>query len=202
MQVDLCLVPEVPVVTQGEKGCLPHLERVLAEKGSAVVVVAEGAGEEILGKSAQLDAGGNRKLPELGLWLKDQITSHFKEQGKPVTVKYIDPSYMIRSVPANASDSIYCELLAQNVVHGAMVRRAAPRPRGATLSAAALLCTAAANSGELGAGAHKREWVRGPGGRCGVRTTRRQQFRVDGRNATLHRCPSITCSAFSPQQRH
>jgi 6-phosphofructokinase len=73
-------------------------------------------------QSAVLDAGGNRKLPELGLWLKEQIVAYFQKQGKPATVKYIDPSYMIRSVPANASDSIYCELLAQNVVHGAMVR--------------------------------------------------------------------------------
>mmetsp|Transcript_11762 Transcript_11762/g.37282 ORF Transcript_11762/g.37282 Transcript_11762/m.37282 type:complete len:306 (+) Transcript_11762:1920-2837(+) len=119
-EVDLCLVPEVPVVTDGDRGCLQHLERVLEQKGSAVVVVAEGAGEDVLGTSAIVDAGGNRKLPELGLWLKDQIVAHFKSKGKPATVKYIDPSYMIRSVPANAADSIYTELLAQNVVHGAM----------------------------------------------------------------------------------
>jgi 6-phosphofructokinase 1 len=127
-EVDLCLIPEVPVVTDGDKGCLPHLERVLAAKGHAVVVVAEGAGEEILGQSAETDAGGNRRLPELGKWLKDQIGVYFKKRGKPVTVKYIDPSYMIRSVPANASDAIYCLLLAQNAVHGAMVRGAHAAP--------------------------------------------------------------------------
>mmetsp|Transcript_9624 Transcript_9624/g.22476 ORF Transcript_9624/g.22476 Transcript_9624/m.22476 type:complete len:536 (+) Transcript_9624:49-1656(+) len=119
-EVDLCLVPEVPVVTEGPLGILPHLERVLERKGHAVIVVAEGAGEEIFGTSAVLDAGGNRKLPELGLWLKDQIVAYMQARGKVATVKYVDPSYMIRSVPANASDSIYCELLAQNVVHGAM----------------------------------------------------------------------------------
>jgi 6-phosphofructokinase len=67
-------------------------------------------------------AGGNRKLPELGTWLKAQIGTYFSKIKMPVTVKYIDPSYMIRSVPANASDAVYCLLLAQNAVHGAMVR--------------------------------------------------------------------------------
>ncbi|KAG8464867.1 hypothetical protein KFE25_010235 [Diacronema lutheri] len=119
-EVDLCLVPEVPVVLDGEHGLLCHLERVLHRKGHALVVVAEGAGEEILGQSATVDAGGNRKLPELGLWLKERIGTHFGSAHKKVTVKYIDPSYMIRSVPANAADAIYCLLLAQNAVHGAM----------------------------------------------------------------------------------
>ncbi|KAG8461052.1 hypothetical protein KFE25_003621 [Diacronema lutheri] len=118
--VDLCLVPEVPVVMDGPKGCLPHLERVLDRKGFAVIVVAEGAGEEILGRAVEVDKGGNRKLPELGKWLKDEIGTFFDKRGKPTTVKYIDPSYMIRSVPANASDAIYTALLAQNAVHGAM----------------------------------------------------------------------------------
>jgi len=90
------------------------------EKGHAVVVVAEGAGEELLGQSAETDAGGNRKLPQIGEWVKAQITKYFKDEGMPATVKYIDPSYMIRSVPANASDSLYCSVLAQNAVHGAM----------------------------------------------------------------------------------
>ncbi|KAJ1621448.1 phosphofructokinase domain-containing protein [Pavlovales sp. CCMP2436] len=110
----------VPVVTEGLKGILPHLERVVEQKGYAVVVVAEGAGEELLGKKAEIDAGGNRKLPELGKWLCDEIGAYFKKRGKVATVKYVDPSYMIRSVPANASDAIYCYLLAQNAVHGAM----------------------------------------------------------------------------------
>jgi 6-phosphofructokinase 1 len=83
-------------------------------------VVAEGAGEEILGTSDEKDAGGNKKLPKIGEYLKDQIVDYFKSKGTEATVKYIDPSYMIRSVPANASDSLYCMLLAQNSVHGAM----------------------------------------------------------------------------------
>ena len=119
-EVDLCLVPEVPIVLEGRYGCLDHLEGVLAAKGHAVVVVAEGAGEELCGASAEVDAGGNRKLPEIGVFLKKTITDHFGRKGTPVTVKYIDPSYMIRCVPASASDALFCLLLAQNAVHGAM----------------------------------------------------------------------------------
>lgn len=82
-------------------------------------------------------AGGNRKLPELGTWLKGEIGTYFAKIKMPVTVKYIDPSYMIRSVPANASDAVYCLLLAQNAVHGAMVRSrsAASRARAPCLNA-------------------------------------------------------------------
>jgi len=118
--VDLCLVPEVPLVLEGENGCLPHLQRCVQQQGYAVVVVAEGAGEEVLGISAEKDASGNKKLPKIGEFLKERITDYFKEQGETATVKYIDPSYMIRSIPANAADSLYCMQLGQNAVHGAM----------------------------------------------------------------------------------
>jgi len=118
--VDLCLVPEVPLVPDGPQGFLPHLRRRVMEKGHAVVVLAEGAGEDVLGQSAEVDAGGNRKLPAVGDWVKKQIETYFSGQGMPATVKYIDPSYMIRSVPANAADSLYCSVLGQNAVHGAM----------------------------------------------------------------------------------
>lgn len=119
--VDLCLVPEVPLVLEGEHGCLPHLLRRVQEQGYAVVVVAEGAGEEVLGTSAETDASGNKILPKIGEYMKDVITKYFAEHtGEPATVKYIDPSYTVRSVAANASDSLYCMQLAQNAVHGAM----------------------------------------------------------------------------------
>mmetsp|Transcript_10400 Transcript_10400/g.9324 ORF Transcript_10400/g.9324 Transcript_10400/m.9324 type:complete len:556 (+) Transcript_10400:34-1701(+) len=118
--VDLCLVPEVEIELDGENGCLPFLLRRVKEQGHAVVVVAEGAGESLLGKNTETDAGGNRKLPPIGEFLKTKIVEYFKNKHLEATVKYIDPSYMIRSVPANASDSLYCMLLSQNAVHGAM----------------------------------------------------------------------------------
>jgi 6-phosphofructokinase 1 len=118
--VDLCLVPEVPLVLDGPTGCLPHLMRRVKQQGYAVVVVAEGAGEELLGSSAEKDAGGNKKLPPIGEYMKKVIEEYFVQHGDVATVKYIDPSYMVRSVPANAADSLYCMQLAQNAVHGAM----------------------------------------------------------------------------------
>lgn len=91
------------------------------EKGHAVVVVAEGAGEELLGQSTEVDGSGNKKLPPIGDFLKKKIEEYYKANSNdPATVKYIDPSYMIRSVPANAVDSLYCMQLAQNAVHGVM----------------------------------------------------------------------------------
>ena len=118
--VDLCLVPEIDIELEGERGVLPFLMRRVAEQGHAVVVVAEGAGEDILGESAETDASGNKKLPAIGEFMKTKIVEYFKKHSLEATVKYIDPSYMIRSVPANSSDALYCMLLAQNAVHGAM----------------------------------------------------------------------------------
>ena len=118
--VDLCLVPEVPVVLEGENGCLPHLMQRVKLQGYAVVVVAEGAGEEVLGTSVETDASGNKKLPPIGEFMKKSVEGYFKKNGENATVKYIDPSYTVRSVPANAADSLYCMQLGQNAVHGAM----------------------------------------------------------------------------------
>ena len=122
MDIIKCLVPEVPVVLDGENGCLPHLMRRVKQQGYAVVVVAEGAGEEVLGISTEVDASGNKKLPKIGEFMKKSIEDYFQKHGETATVKYIDPSYTVRTVPANAADSLYCMQLAQNAVHGAMVR--------------------------------------------------------------------------------
>ena len=92
--VDLCLVPEVPLVLEGEKGCLPHVWRRVKEQGYAVVVVAEGAGEEVLGTSAETDASGNKKLPPIGEFMKKQIEDYFKKHGEVATIKYLDPRYV------------------------------------------------------------------------------------------------------------
>lgn len=118
--VDAVLLPEVPIVLEGKDGILPFIYARTKEQKHAVVVVAEGAGEEILGVSTQVDAGGNRKLPAIGEFVRDKIKDYFAAQGEESVVRYIDPSYTVRSVPANAADSIYCSDLAVNAVHGAM----------------------------------------------------------------------------------
>ncbi|CAM9846235.1 unnamed protein product [Ascophyllum nodosum] len=118
--VDLCLIPEAPIVLYGANGCLPHIMKRVKDKGYAVVVVAEGAGEELLGTSTATDPSGNKRLPAIGEFMKKIIEKAYAEKGEQCNVKYIDPSYMIRSVPANAFDQIYCMQLAQNAVHGSM----------------------------------------------------------------------------------
>ncbi|MFH1760776.1 MAG: ATP-dependent 6-phosphofructokinase [bacterium] len=121
--VNFVLIPEVKFDMQGENGFLKHLERRLDARQHAVVCVAEGAGQEILlkykSKSAH-DASGNIKLADIGLYLKDEIGKYFKSIGKEVNLKYIDPSYIIRSAPANPNDSIFCALLGQFAVHAGM----------------------------------------------------------------------------------
>jgi 6-phosphofructokinase 1 len=119
--VNFVLVPELPFQLEGEKGFLKLLEKRLKAKRHAVIVVAEGAGQHLFEEaSAVQDASGNIKHRDIGILLKDRIGEHFKQQGTEVTIKYIDPSYIIRSAPANASDSIFCNRLAYQAVHGAM----------------------------------------------------------------------------------
>jgi len=118
--VDLCLVPEVPIVLDGPKGCLPHIFRRVNAQGHAVVVVAEGAGEELVGSSSETDLSGNKILMPIGEFMAKEVKAYFKALDEPISVKYIDPSYTVRSVPANAADSLYCMQLGQNAVHGAM----------------------------------------------------------------------------------
>ncbi len=119
---DFVLIPEVPFTLEGDGGLLANLRRRVDEKGSAVVVVAEGAGQELVTASGQ-DASGNAALADIGTFLKDRITADFKAAGKPLTLKYLDPGYAIRSVPAQAADSVYCVRLAQAAVHAAMAGR-------------------------------------------------------------------------------
>lgn len=124
--VNICLVPEVPfVLEEGEFGFLPALKRRLCARCHAVVVVAEGAGQELIVQhgEATYDASGNRTLGDIGTFIRDQINAYFKRQHIPVSLKYIDPSYMIRSLPAEPSDSAFCLMLAQNAVHAAMAGR-------------------------------------------------------------------------------
>lgn len=119
--VNFCLVPEIPFRLDGENGFLASLERRVVRRAHAVVVVAEGAGQDLLeSDNAARDASGNLKLADIGPFLRDRIAAHFKRAGIPATVRYFDPSYSIRSVCADAEDAILCDLFARHAVHAAM----------------------------------------------------------------------------------
>jgi 6-phosphofructokinase 1 len=116
--VNFCLIPEVPFELED---LLSRLEGRLTRKRHAVIVVAEGAGQDLIKKDTVIkDESGNIRHADIGLFLKDRIKKHFKEKDLPLTIKYIDPSYTIRSCPANARDSIFCLAFGQNAVHAGM----------------------------------------------------------------------------------
>jgi 6-phosphofructokinase 1 len=117
-EANLILVPEVPFHLEGEKGVLGYLSWRLRTRGHALVVVAEGAGQEHLPTSGERDASGNLKLADIGQFLRDRIKHELQTEG--ASLKYIDPSYIVRAAPANASDSIFCGQLAEEAVHAAM----------------------------------------------------------------------------------
>ncbi|KAJ7974838.1 ATP-dependent 6-phosphofructokinase [Quillaja saponaria] len=123
--VDCCLIPESPFYLEGQGGLFEFIEHRLKENGHVVIVLAEGAGQEYIDAAlhtvGEKDASGNRLLLDNGLWLSQKVKDHFtKVQKMPINMKYIDPTYMIRAIPSNASDNIYCTLLAHSAVHGAM----------------------------------------------------------------------------------
>lgn len=118
--VNFVLVPEAPFVLEGEGGLLPALEERLKHRAHAVIVVAEGAGQHCMESSGKVDASGNPVLGDIGIFLQSAIKAYFEGKKMPVTIKYIDPSYIIRSVPANANDRVYCGFLGRYAVHAAM----------------------------------------------------------------------------------
>lgn len=122
--VNFVLIPEVPFELDGERGLLTQLRKRLEAKSHAVVVVAEGAGQDMFQDGSHgTDASGNTKLRDIGLLLKQRITDYCAAAGMELNLKYIDPSYNIRSVPANPYDAVYCIRLAHNAVHAAMSGR-------------------------------------------------------------------------------
>ena len=118
--VNYVLIPEVPFDLDGDNGLLAYLEQRLDRRDHAVILVAEGAGQDLLAASCGTDASGNPKLSDIGLFLKEQINDYFRGKSIDINLKYIDPSYIIRSAPANPNDSVYCTRLATNAAHAAM----------------------------------------------------------------------------------
>jgi 6-phosphofructokinase 1 len=118
------LIPEVPFSLEGPNGLFNVLRRRLEARNHAVIVIAEGAGQELMQNSSPAkDASGNTVLGDIGSWLKEKIAAHFRSLPMEINLKYIDPSYAIRSVPANPHDSVYCIRLAHAAVHAAMSGR-------------------------------------------------------------------------------
>ncbi len=119
--VNFVLIPEVPFQLEGARGLLEALRYRLEKHKSAVIVVSEGAGQDLIaGEPGGTDASGNRKFGDIGLFLKQRINTFCASRKIQVNLKYIDPSYTIRSVPASAHDNVYCSNLAQLSVHAAM----------------------------------------------------------------------------------
>ena len=119
--VNFCLIPEVPFDLEGENGLLKRLQSRIESRGHAVVLVSEGAGQSHLQQIAEKDGSGNKILGDIGVFLKERIEEYFAGTDKPsVSLKYIDPSYMIRSTPAHPTDSIYCARLGTHAAHAAM----------------------------------------------------------------------------------
>jgi 6-phosphofructokinase 1 len=119
--VNFCLVPEVPFVLDGDGGLLRALRTRMLDRHHAVIVIAEGAGQHLFADCpVNYDASGNIKFQDIGPFLKQRILAYFEQHGPAVDVKYIDPSYIIRSVAANCEDSILCDQFARRAVHAAM----------------------------------------------------------------------------------
>ena len=117
------LIPEVPFDLKGRNGFLATLKKRITSRGHAVVLAAEGAGQYLFNEntsSIEKDPSGNIRLQDIGLFLKNAIDDYFKKMNMEINLKYIEPSYLIRSVPANASDGIYCNSLGQYAVHAGM----------------------------------------------------------------------------------
>jgi 6-phosphofructokinase 1 len=121
LEINFTLLPEVPFDLEGDNGLFYHLEKRLKEREHAVIVVAEGAGQDLIPSSeVEKDESGNIKHKDIGTFLTEKIKEYFSSKKFPFTLKYFDPSYYIRSVTANANDSIFCDALARNAVHAGM----------------------------------------------------------------------------------
>ena len=120
-EVNFVLIPEWDFDLEGPQGLLVALQKRLAERGHGVIVVAEGAGQKYLdGLPEERDPSGNIRLKDIGIFLTDRIRHYFNGLNMEINLKYIDPSYIIRSQTANSSDRIFCGFLGQHAVHAGM----------------------------------------------------------------------------------
>jgi len=119
-EVNFCLIPEIPFSLEF---FLHTLQKRIERKAHAVVVVAEGAGQDLIRATGELDASGNTRFNDIGIFLREKIKEHFSKIKMELNLKYIDPSYTIRSVPADASDAAFCLLLGHNAAHAGMTGR-------------------------------------------------------------------------------
>ncbi len=125
-ETNFVLIPEVPFDLYAPNGFLVHLEKRLQRRQHAVIIVAEGAGQDMLPqREQQTDASGNIKLGDIGSFMKEKIIEYFHHKQIPINLKYLDPGYIIRSAVATASDSLYCSRLGHNAVHAAMAGKTA-----------------------------------------------------------------------------
>jgi 6-phosphofructokinase 1 len=123
-EVNFALVPEVPFRLEGDGGFLAALERRILKRGHAVIAVAEGAGQELLGQTgADRDASGNVRLLDIGAFLRGKIDEWFRARKIPIVMRYFDPGYFIRSSPDNAEDAVLCDAFARHAAHAAMAGR-------------------------------------------------------------------------------
>lgn len=125
-EVNFAFIPEIPFVSDPPNGFLPALEKRILKRHHALIVVAEGTGQECMEEETKqigTDDSGNKRLADIGIYMHKRVDEYFAERGIPVKVVYIDPSYYVRSVAAIASDRMYCIQLAYNAVHAAMSGR-------------------------------------------------------------------------------
>jgi len=119
--VNFTLIPEVPFKLEGSNGFLSALKERILNRAHALIVVAEGAGQDLLkSDKVERDASGNIKIKDIGLFMRERIEDYFRIEKIPIVMRYIDPSYLVRSSPANSEDSILCDLFARHAVHAAM----------------------------------------------------------------------------------
>ena len=119
-EANFVLIPEIPFDLEGEKGLLAQLKKRLLTSNHAVIIAAEGAGQDLLAGNCETDQSGNKRLSDIGFFLKQAITDYFSREKMEINLKYIDPSYMIRSSKPDPNDAFYCARLGSNAVHAAL----------------------------------------------------------------------------------